>query len=74
MSHLGHKQTWRLRFTVSALPPKADIPRRYRDGYSGPASCPGVALFDSSQRDQPTFIGLLVFRSLGEISVDRLFA
>jgi hypothetical protein len=28
MSALGQKRTWRLQFAMSALPPKADIPRR----------------------------------------------
>jgi len=28
MSALGQKQTWWLLFAMSALPPKADIPRR----------------------------------------------
>jgi hypothetical protein len=31
MSALGQKQTWRSEITMSALPPKADIPQRRLD-------------------------------------------
>jgi hypothetical protein len=32
----GHKRTWRLQIAMSALPPIADIPRRYLDVRYGP--------------------------------------
>jgi hypothetical protein len=36
MSALGQKQTWRLQFAMSALPPKADIRPRDQDVRFGP--------------------------------------
>ena len=38
MSALGQKRTWRLQFAMSALPPKADIPRLHHDVCFGPIS------------------------------------
>jgi hypothetical protein len=38
MSALGQKRTWRSEIAMSALPPKADIPRRDRNVRFGPNS------------------------------------
>jgi hypothetical protein len=36
MSALGQKQTWRSQVVMSAIPPKADIPRLHHDVSFGP--------------------------------------
>jgi hypothetical protein len=59
--------------TLPAKLQRETLRQRRQHGRVVGDSC-SESLIDSSQRDQPTFIGLLVFRGLGEISVDRLFA
>ena len=66
MSQMGLKRTWRDQFAMSALPPKADIPRRNLNVRFGPKpdSCTQLVLLLLHQQymsSSDIFITVLVY-------------